>query len=80
VARSDLSRHSKRALQPFDDKITVTDETYTVAFQSNNQAFAAEAVSFHSEASARDYLSRKVTEDAALADALHVIPNYERAA
>jgi len=80
VARSDLSRHSKRAMQPFDDKITVTDETFTVAFQSNNQAFAAEAVSFHSEASARDYLSRRVAGDPSLADSLHVIPSYERAA
>jgi hypothetical protein len=80
VARSDLSRHSKRRLQPFDEKIAVSEETYTVAFQSNNKAYAAEAVSFRSEASARDYLARKIGEDASLADTLHVIPNFERAA
>jgi hypothetical protein len=80
VSRSDISKASKRRLQPFDEKIAVFNETYTVAFQSTNQTYAAEAASFHSEASAREYLSRKVAEDASLGDALHVIPSYESAA
>jgi hypothetical protein len=80
ASRSELSHLSARRLRPFDEKIAVAEETYTVAFQSTNKAYATEAASFHSEASARDYLSRKVAEDAALSDALHVIPSYERAA
>jgi hypothetical protein len=80
AARSELSAANLRRLQPFSDKIAVRDETFTVAFQADNRAFAAEAASFHSEASARDFLRRKVAEDGALADELHVIPSFERAA
>lgn len=80
AARSEVSHASKRRLQPFEEKIAVSDDTYAVAFQSNNQTYAAEAGTFRSEASARDYLSRKIAEDHTLADTLHVIPSSERAA
>jgi hypothetical protein len=78
AARSPLSAANLRRLQPFPDKIVVRDETFTVAFQTTNKAF--EATSFHSEASARDFLHRKIAENGALADELHVIPSFERAA
>ena len=55
------------------------DETYTVAFQANNQAFAADAVVPERGQRAR-VPERKIAEDAALADTLHVIPSYEKAA
>jgi hypothetical protein len=80
VSRSPLSQSSKQRLQPFAEKIEVKTETYTVALQSTNKPFAADSVSFHSEASARDYMSRKVAEDASLTDEIHVIPSFERAA
>lgn len=80
AARCELSHATAKKLQPFDEKITVTTETYTVAFQSNNRAFANDSVSFHSETSARDYFNRKVAEDATLADEIHVIPSFERVA
>lgn len=80
ASRSELSQATRLRLQPFDEKIEVKHETYTVAFQSTNKAFADDAVSFHSEASARDYLNRKVADDAALAEEIHVIPTFERAA
>ncbi len=80
VSRSVLSQASKRQVQPFEEKIEVLPETFVVAFQANNKAFAADAVSFVSQASARDYLNRKLAEDAALTDELHVIPSFERAA
>lgn len=80
VARSEISFATKLQLQPFATKISVQAETYTVAFQSNNTAFAADAVSFHSEASAREYLNGKLAQDASLANELHVIPSFERAA
>jgi uncharacterized protein DUF6603 len=80
ATRCQISATSKKKLQPFDEKITVTAETYTVALQSNNAAFATDSVSFHSEASARDYMSRKVAEDPTLEDQIHVIPSFERAA
>ena len=80
VSRSELSQATKRRLQPFAEKIEVKEETYTVAFQSNNKAFAADSVSFHSEASARDYLNRKIADDASLTEEIHVIPSFEKAA
>jgi hypothetical protein len=80
TARSAVSHATAASRQPFADQIAVAAETYSVAFQSTNAAFAADTVAFHSEASARDYLRRKVAEDAGLADVLHVIPSHERAA
>jgi hypothetical protein len=79
VTKCALSQAVGKKLRPFAEKIEVQTETFTVAFQANNQAFAADAVSFHSEASARDYVKRRVAEDPALAEELHVIPSFERA-
>ena len=80
VTRSDLSQAVRTKYKPFEEKISVRAETYTVAFQSNNKAFAADAASFQSEASARDYMARKIAEDQTLTDSIHVIPSYEEAA
>ena len=80
AAHCALSQATKLQLQPFEEKIAVQGETYTVAFQSNNQAFAANALSFHSEASARDYMNSQVAADPQLAETIHVIPSFERAA
>jgi hypothetical protein len=80
VSRSAVSQATRLGLQPFAETIGVTSETYTVAFQSNNTAFANDAVSFHSEASARDYMDRQIATDASLADEIHVIPSFEMAA
>jgi hypothetical protein len=80
VSKSELSQFEKKKLQPFADKIAVQPETYTVAFQATNQAYAADAVSFISAASAQDYLNSQIARDANLADALHVIPEFEKAA
>lgn len=80
VSRSAVSHATKSALQPFSETIRVQTETYTVAFQSSNTAFAADSFSFHSEASARDYMNRKIAEDASLTDEMHVIPSFEMAA
>jgi hypothetical protein len=80
VARANVSQATKARLQPFTAKIDVAAETYTVAFQATNRAFAADAATFHSEASAREYLTRQIDADSRLADALHVIPSHEAAA
>ena len=80
VARCERSAATKKKLVPFDDKIEIVGETYAVAMQSNNKAFSAEAATFHSEASAREYMNTRIGSDPALADALHVIPGTEMAA
>jgi hypothetical protein len=80
VAKSDLSQAVKKQFDPFEEKIIVQAETYTVAFQSNNKAYAAGSAVFASEASARDFMAQEVAKDAGLAETLHVIPSYESAA
>jgi hypothetical protein len=80
TARSSVSQATKAKMQPFAEKIGVAPETYTVAFQATNKPFAAETTTFHSEASAREYLKQQIAADGALADVIHVIPSYERAA
>lgn len=45
----------------------------TVASQQNNRAVAEEAVAFHSEAAAREYLTARVAADPSLAEQWHVI-------
>ncbi len=79
VARSDLATARKKQFQPFDETITVQAETYSVVFQSTNKAYAADSISFASEASARDYLARQASKDPNLRGTLQVVPAYERA-
>ncbi len=79
VALSPLSKASRAKLNPFDEKIKVTPNSYTVALTSTNQAFSSEAT-FSSAAMANQFVARAVADDPALADSLHVIPHHEVAA
>ena len=79
ITKCELSKAVRSKLQPFEEKIVVVAETYTVANLVDNTAFAADATSFHSEASAREYLNDRVAADGSLVDAIHVIPTYEMA-
>ncbi len=72
----DESRDANPLLPP----IAVGGDTYTVAFAADNKAVAEDAISFATESMARDYMSRKIAADRSLADRLHVIPAFERAA
>lgn len=76
VAMSALSNHDKLKREPFEDKISVADAGFTVAFQRDNTAFSASA-SFPSEAMAQDFLAGQA---AGAAGELHVIPAFEVAA
>lgn len=75
VSRCELSKAVKTKLQPFEDRIDVRPETFTVAMQATNRAYST--TSFHSEASAREFMASQVAVDPNLADAVHVIPSYE---
>jgi hypothetical protein len=76
ITQSEMSNHYKKQLQPFDEKIKVNPDVYTVAFNSNNKAFAATA-SFQSAAMAQDFLQQQVTLNPNLSESLHVIPQHE---
>jgi hypothetical protein len=80
AARTELSYATKVARQPLAGTVAVSDETYTVAFVADNKAVAEDAISFATESMARDYMNRKIAADRSLADRLHVIPAFERAA
>ncbi|HWM07982.1 MAG TPA: DUF6603 domain-containing protein [Solirubrobacteraceae bacterium] len=79
VARADISHARAKALQPFAETIAVQDERYTVAHQATNQAYAAEGMSFASEASAREHMEEAMAGDPTLAGTLHVVPDFELA-
>jgi Family of unknown function (DUF6603) len=79
VSKSTLSNHYKTQLDPFVEKLKVTEGGFTVAHTENNQPFAAQA-HFASEAQAKQYLDAQVAARPELHDSLHVIPQYEAAA
>ncbi len=80
VTKCGLSNAKQEKLDPFADKITVNDESYTVALQSSNKAWSGASASFTSEARARQFMNQAVANEPNLADTLHVIPSYEKAA
>jgi hypothetical protein len=76
ISRAAGSLAKEQRMQPFASKVAVAEEQYTVAFQSNNQAYA-EAATFHSYAEAQAHLGEAMRRDPTLSDAIHVIPNAE---
>lgn len=79
VTRCELSQSVRTKLQPFPDRIEVRPDTFGVAVQATNKPFTAAAATFHSEASAQEFLAAQVAADPALADSLHVLPSTELA-
>ncbi len=79
VTKCELSRHHKRQLDPFTDKLRVVEGGFTVAHTENNKAYSAAATFFASEAQANQYMRQQVAAHPELHDALHVIPRYEAA-
>lgn len=79
VTKCALSHAVKSKYQPFADTIEVRPETFGVAMQATNKPFSAQAATFHSEASAREFLAGQLAADPNLAETLHVIPTCELA-
>ena len=77
VSRATISNAQQKKLQPFEDKITISNESFTVAFNSNNSPLNNESVAFESQARALDYMNAKIEEDPNLAESIHVIPQTE---
>ena len=76
IARSVVSLQTEKRLQPFEEKMVVTPDLFTVALQADNTALAASAT-FTSFAAAQAHLADAVLADPALVDAMHVIPSVE---
>jgi hypothetical protein len=76
ITGSVLSKSYQSKLKPFDDKMSVKQDGFTVAFQSNNKAYDHKAT-FSSEMEADTYMKQQVNLNPNLKKDLHIIPNYE---
>jgi hypothetical protein len=76
VARSTLSQASRQALTPFDNRVTIDEGAFVVAFARDNRAVGTHA-SFSSRQAAQDFMAGEIARDPALAQQLHVIPAFE---
>jgi hypothetical protein len=63
-------------MDPFDEKIAVQHEGYSVVFTQDNRIMNAEAT-FISEAMAIDYMQQMINTNPHSQGTIHVIPNYE---
>jgi hypothetical protein len=79
ITKNVNSKAFKARLQPFDDKIAVNPTGFVVATQADNKALSGAAVGFLSAASAHQFMADSVAANPALADTLHVIPQFEMA-
>jgi len=75
VARSEISLAAEKRARPFEEKVAVVEDRFSVAFQADNSRYAA--ATFGSYAEAEAHLADVVRFDPALSDAIHVIPNAE---
>src|SRR5207248_5048527 len=76
VSRSSISQAAQKRMQPFDSKVAVMDEQYTVAYQADNRAYTG-ATTFSSYAEAQAHMNGVLQQDRSLADEIHVIPFAE---
>ncbi|HMJ46130.1 MAG TPA: DUF6603 domain-containing protein [Ferruginibacter sp.] len=76
ISKSTLSKSYLEKLQPFNEKLAVHEEGYTVAFQANNKAYDNTA-GFTSEMMAQSFMQEQIAKDPSLKKNIHVIPNYE---
>jgi hypothetical protein len=63
-------------LQPFDEKISVTDGGFAVVFNSDNTLLNPTA-RFSSEAMAQDFMQSHIKENSNLKGQLQVVPDFE---
>jgi hypothetical protein len=80
AGQSKLSANFRGLARPQAGSVAVSNETFAVALQSDNQAFHPEASAFLSQAQAQDYISNAIAADPSLEGTLHVIPRFEVAA
>jgi hypothetical protein len=80
VARSPLSAAQLKLRQPFTGTVTMSPETFAVAFAATNKPFQPNTATFSSQAAANEFLAGAIVSDPTLTDTLHVIPHFEVAA
>ncbi len=79
VTKLTISQHQQRQKQPFEEKIRVDANAYTVANVMDNTPFNGGST-FRSQASAREYLNDQIAQNPNLQASLHIIPENETTA
>lgn len=77
VTKLSVSQSYKSKVNPFDDKIVVGSDKYSVAYNDTNKAFNGGKVYFDSHALAEEYMRTEISKQPNLVEALHVIPKFE---
>jgi hypothetical protein len=80
VTRSPLSAYQQAQRRPFEGTVTVSPESFSVAFSATNKLYQPGAAAFTSQTAANDYVARAVANDPTLSGTLHVLPQFELAA
>ena len=76
VTRASVSLANEKRMQPFDAKIVVGEQKYTVAKQEDNSPWSS-STTFGSYAEAQAHLTEATRRNPSLADTIHVIPCSE---
>jgi hypothetical protein len=76
VSKSVLSKNYSEKLQPFNEKMDVLQEGYTVAFQANNKAYTTGAT-FTSEMMAQTFMQDQIAKNPSLQKEVHIILKSE---
>ena len=76
VSKSPLSKKQKSALQPFDQKMDVKQEGYTVVNNGTNKPYDQKST-FKSQAAAEDHMKQLVKKDPNLSKELQVVSEFE---
>jgi hypothetical protein len=76
IAKSPVSLAAEQRLKPFADKVVVTGDRFTVAFQADNRPFTTTAI-FASFAEAQAHLNDTIRVNPTFAETIHVIPAVE---
>jgi hypothetical protein len=76
VSKSILSKNYAEKLQPFNEKMDVLQEGYTVAFQANNKAYTTGST-FTSEMMAQTFMQDQIAINPSLKKEIHIILKSE---
>ncbi len=76
VSKSTLSKSYKKKLEPFDEKLNVKQEGYSVVSTINNKPFN-EKSKFSSQATAEDYMKQLLKKEPNLYRELQVVSDFE---
>jgi hypothetical protein len=76
VSKSTLSKSYKKKLEPFDEKLNMTQEGYSVVSAFNNKPFNKNS-KFSSQSAAEDYMKQLLTNEPNLHKELQVVSDFE---